>query len=907
MDLFLIHCLILAWGSIGISRYWNKGPLDILLAAAVLAWANLIITSLILAAVGRLGDPLFFFWVSTLLTALPFLIAKIRPPTDFCIGPPQHSSSRQYNPWLLSCFFLSLLFLCAAVITIAFTYAPNNPGALTHYLPRALYYLGQNSLAHFDAADYRQIYPPINGPVLNIFGLVYHPPLQCLNIFNFFAWSVSGIAIFRVCRLLACSPHASLIASWAMLTAIPVIARTISVSPDLLVVAGILSALVFILKWKQSQRPHDALLFCLALGATAGASLIATALVLALGALWSVKFYKKKPPASPNIRAWILPVIVALILAAPYLIINLYGLAQSNPTPILPSDAGLIGPEIGNILRSFKVSSPLFILNEHTAGIGLTGIFLIFSGIWYGYQNRRRDISFNGLIWLSLGWFSTGSILHLWMPQNLGKLLPAFLLLTPCAAALIDKASHFSGARRYATNVILFILIGSNLWADCNYLLRNTDRPLLPLLKAGFVPPALPTLPLLAVHRLSVQTHLNINTDGVDESISPFLVQGNQQCITSKRETDLSAYNLISRATTSRNRAYDNSVKQSSYILFPIPNKRTSGVEFLCSFGTGSVTRDYFGILPQAGQTAAIDGNKTVLITLERIPEQDTNFDIIRLELNGLNTEDHNRLLVYAKHDANSDKLLAKFTHDKITEISIPTPFQHLLFKIIDITNEQEIGSSTLPYLPQSTDELKPLDPKQPSNNQSLFVHDLVTSQDTGGIIAEGLLPTEGPFPQWNIPFIRWAKQEEIKIIIPESPELKLLQLSFSVRLHVRPKGGLEVLLNGQIVQHYRLEGQTIWLDDTLTLTPQPGVNIIQFRDAVLKDEPDWIGYLDRYPDVKDYLLSEKIPLEAGARQHYKDRGKAEGRILERNDIKPKTTDSHYFMFRNIRLEGFES
>ena len=91
-----------------------------------------------------------------------------------------------------------------------------------------------------------------------------------------------------------------------------------------------------------------------------------------------------------------------------------------------------------------------------------------------------------------------------------------------------------------------------------------------------------------------------------------------------------------------------------------------------------------------------------------------------------------------------------------------------------------------------------------------------------------------------------------------------------------------------------------------MEFTPHPGENVVEFRDIPLPSEPDWLEYLERYPDVKNYLITRKLPLEQGAHDHFESNGRAEGRSIHLRAV-PGPDEGYYFMFRNIRLEGFRT
>ena len=75
-------------------------------------------------------------------------------------------------------------------------------------------------------------------------------------------------------------------------------------------------------------------------------------------------------------------------------------------------------------------------------------------------------------------------------------------------------------------------------------------------------------------------------------------------------------------------------------------------------------------------------------------------------------------------------------------------------------------------------------------------------------------------------------------------------------------------------------------------------------RDSI-SDEPDWLDYLERYPDVKNFVLSQKVPLEQGGREHWESFGRKETRTLDVKHEPVTVPDSLYYVFRSLRVEGF--
>jgi hypothetical protein len=909
MDLFLLHSLILIWTSIGAARCLTPRVPEQLLAAALLAWGNIVATSLFLSMLHWLGEPVWFFSTSSLLAVVTCLVSMLLAPegqADF--------SSPETRPhrWLLGAFILTTGPLAFASLAVAYTYEPNNSDSLIYHLPRAMYYLGQGNLAHFTAADPRQIYLPFNYNLLQLFGLIYGAPLQCLNFFNIAAWVVSGIAAYRLCRLGTFGADASLIACWLVLTATPVLAQAATTTPDLPVGAAMLCALVFALRWKQTRQMRYATLTGLAVGLSAGSDLGALLFLLTAGLLLSAWLYWRwRTNEGDGLRAWIIPASLACAFTLPFVLINLVEKGDAVRQILdyaFPGQKAESAP--GNSLgfmQFLRPHPPLLVLNEDSVGFGLAGLLFLLGAAFCLITYRKLSAGATWSVCLGLGWIAASLLLPTGFSSDPRNFVPALALLSPGVAGVIDAGRERRTVARYACYLALLLVALVAGWSGGIYLLRNTSRPLDPLLHAAFVPPGLPSLPLLLEYHLSRQTRINIDTDGANERIFPLMTLRRDQRFTSRSEGDPDAYRILSRSSQSRNSDYQNLSRLSIYTLVPIPTKRTAGVEFLATIGRDASARDYFGIEPHAGRTAPVDSNRFLLITLSAAPRQPEDPAQTHIKLEGLNPEDQARLVVVQENDDGTTVPLAAFTADDETTIATTRPFHRLVFRALDEKSGAEIGVGTIPYLPQMSAAYKPIDSSRPSNGRSIFVTEMVLSRDTKVIAGEGLLPTEGPFPQWDLPYIRWARRPSISLTIPPTPELAVLQLSFSLRLHVRAKAAVEVLFNGEPVQHYRIEDRTTWLDQTLKLIPRKGENIVEFRDVSLKNEPDWLDYLKRYPDVMEHLVTHNIPLEQGAREHYEMHGRAEGRTLQTMEMPALAPDSYYFVFRNIRLEGFRS
>src|SRR4051812_46072480 len=80
MALFLAHTIILLAASHGAARSLLRHSVDRLLATAMLAWGNLVFTSLLLASLHHLGGPAWFFRSSLAIALVTWwLVRRINP------------------------------------------------------------------------------------------------------------------------------------------------------------------------------------------------------------------------------------------------------------------------------------------------------------------------------------------------------------------------------------------------------------------------------------------------------------------------------------------------------------------------------------------------------------------------------------------------------------------------------------------------------------------------------------------------------------------------------------------------------------------------------------------------------------------------------------------------------------
>ena len=945
MALFLAHTIILLCASFGAARSLVRGLADRIIATAVLAWTNLVVTSLLLSCLHHLGSSAWFFRASLLLALVTWRVLSWVTPVPV----PAPADDAKPSRLLLGIFILTLAPLVYASIRIALTYEPNNYDSLSYHLPRVMYYLGQNSLAHFDTGNPRQIYFPFNSNLLQLLGLIYDAPLQCLTFINLASWGIAGLAVYRICRLNALGANSALVATWLAVTATQIVAQATATTNDLPTGAGLMAALLFMLRWRQTRQSRDALLAGLAAGLTLGSKLTViyfapAAGLLVLAIAWSHWRQGETRAFFTGLRAWVLPGLLFLGLAAPFAVINValkhqwinhdydylilnrpvsfacFG--QTSAAYLLqlfiePLHRFTYDPAFTNQLNVWGQKtffphwnenyafSPLLLfppdLNEDHVWFGFAGPFILLCGIFCVFR-RRNPPPETWLAVLGLGWFATFFFLNKWSLYNQRYFVPTVLVLSPCAAAVIEAG--WTGPRsRRILRAFLIAIAASALWMAGVYLFKNSSRPYAPLWAGTTPPPALPALPQVMVDRLSTQSRINIDSTDGNERIFLLMDLGHNQRFTSFFKPNPAAYNVFSEWGFVRKVAYSNIEQLSSYTVVAVPTKATAGVEFLGTLGSHLYALDYYGLVPHPEQAAATEGNHNVLVVLSYGPRNPGRYAKMRVKVAGLNAPDHARLTLGVDYEDGTSGTLATFTSSGEAPAPFDRPFRRFTVRVTDEASGQEIGAIDIPYLFRD----QPPEVEAPDNPTQLFSEELIAPEPKGMITTTGLAAPEGPYPQWDLPLIRWAHAPVLRLEIPATKDLKQLKLSFSLRLHTRDSASIDVVLNGELVKNYPVEGRTTWLTEDLLLTPRAGVNVIEFRNVVVGTEPDWLDYLERYPDIKNYVVSQKLPLAQGAREHYEAFGKHETRTLNlvRHTEKIAMPEQLYFAFRSLHVEGY--
>lgn len=949
MPIFLVHVFILGFASFATAKRVLSHRLDQLIGATLLFWANIVVTCLGLSLLGELDDFRWLLRGSLLLAGITFLLVRRCPPA--AAAEPADTSTP--HPLLFLAAGLTLVLALAANVSIAAAYAPSNYDSLTYHLPRTAYYLGQGSLAHFATADFRQVYYPYNFNLLQLLGFAYHAPAPTLTFFNVAAWLLTGLSVYRTAQLAGYSANASFAAAWFLLTSLEVLAQATSTTLDLPCGAALAAAVSFALRWRITQQHRDALFAGVALSMSLGTKLIAIFFIPAFGVLLLViawHFWRRgaRDVFFRRVGHWIAPAALSIPLGASFLF---YNYAATGELMTNRMDFTLNKPfEWGCAVHTAKaylvqifaepmarltfdieqihtlnqwfaahvfanwnpayVFSPLFTippdLNEDHVFFGYAGPLLLICAVVCLARDWRLQRPVTWMAFVGLGWFAAYFAYNKWSLYNQRYFVPPMILLAPCIAAVLDAGWSGPGALRKIKRFLFLAVTAIAAWSGGYYLLKNSIRPV--PLPGTSRPNPLPTLPPQLAESLAGQPWVNVDSYGTNERVYPLMLASPASQFTSGPVIDPARFHLFSFWKATRNFIFSNLVYPASYTVFPFPGKRTAGVEFLGTIEEKMADSfDYVGLPSHAADLPATPANANVLVIVEY---NANSSDPIRLgngrvRVVGLNPTDGVVAHVFTERADGSREPLFQADHHDWVRISVQQPFQRLVVELRDRTTQQVVAEGEIPFTVRKSDLLVA---PQISEN-TLYSRQLVTNESIWGLTLEGLSSAEGPYPQWDLPLLRWAKQPTVKITLPPDPKLRTIRVFFSTRLQVREESTLEIRHNGVPLQHFILTGSTTWLDQTVDIQAAPGINVVELIDRSSNESPDWLGYLDKNPDVKSYVLAQsETPPEKAAEEHYRIHGRAEGRQLplrRRGGATPAPPpESLYYLYRSLRIDG---
>jgi hypothetical protein len=792
--------------------------------------------------------------------------------------------------------FLTLAPIALAGAWVAAHYLPTDPASLGLSLTRSLWQISSGSILALPADNAGQALHPFNYGLLQVWALVLQPSLQALNFFNLIGWLAAGFAVHRLARVAGCGANSALTAGWCALLATPVLAQSQTVGPVLCTGATLVAAASFTLDWVKRGRLATAAFAGLLAGLAAGSHLAALLLVLALVTLG---FVLGLPPRKDHGWKAALPGLGLGLL--PYFLVNAPLLAEQGLgawrlawQQLAEKSTGL---GVATLMPLWRTPDPLLAPNEDAVGLGWTGLVCVAAvALTFGRAGSYgRSAAWLGLP--ALAWLMACTMASHWIGLGSGALVPGLLLAAPCVALLIDRI-------KLPTRI--WVLLGTglalgSLWSTQLYLRHNAYRPLEPLLDSTLAGRQHAPLPPLLKQRLQEEPRLTLNANGDDLLLHALLGRPRPGRSVDEAGGKDTAYIVFARTAGAVFAREGGFATRPAYALIPFPEKPSAGVEHLGHMHLGSTQRGFFGLTADAARQASRPTDRALLAMIGPGPDP-ANPSQLQLEVIGLNPADQARLEAFAENEGGRRELLATFATGGSQLVTRSGTLQRVTWQLVSADDGRALSAVTLADTPSGP----PQAPSLSANPHPSSGFELISAEDQPGVSCTGLLPAEGPFPQWNLPVIRWARDETVTLRVKAGPGTSTLRLGFSARLYVRRRAVLEIACNGTPVKTIAFNDPTTWQEQLIELPARAGENVIELRDRPLPPEPDWAGYLERYADVKRYVEMMRQPPFEGAREHYEQSGRAEGRIITMIRPPRPAPGTFYFMFRSLRVEEIQ-
>jgi len=893
MIIFLIHLFLISFVSYKITQRFLPDVLERVLAAFILVWANLVVTALLLSCFILLGNRYFYFSLSVLMTLVGYgIVYKKNPyPSIEWKSIIRQFFQYSYSLWDIFLFLTFLFFICVNIV-IAFSFRPNGWDSLAYHLPRIYFYLGQGHLGHFTTGDFRMIFFPFNYELLQLLCVTYGQPDWLLNYTNLFCWIFAGIALFVICRRIGLKTGTALLSSWIGLTATLVLAYATITYNDLPTAVPLLIGVVFALRWFDDQHWKNVVFAGIAFGLSAGSKLTIFffwPMGIIIPGFILYRIIKKKitlQQAFQGVRHWIVGALIAFILTAPFMMINYY-YAKQLITP--GSDFMLNRPfnwrSPGKTLYTYGlqlVFDPFqrvaidmpgknvtagarnfleprvrkYLLPDWDLNYTASNLSILYSGlsedfVWFGFAGplvvlsvlwtlvsrptRKSNVTWLGLA--SMIWIITYCIQFKWYYGIQRYFIGAFLLGIPCTGYFIETLIERSSIIKY---VIKFCIVSIVLTSALFGYIYVMNKALLLLVDPAYYSESRQRSPRIRQelsHQKNInivfgQEYLNFSQEHFGEKLYHLMDIGRAQTFRLDTVTRKGWYNIYSCPSASKEILYSNRPSTSSYVTIAIPDKKTPGVEFLDSiYFIGSLYFHYYGYDDGIKAADSLKNNNLIMIKVVFDGITGDGFSKLRLSLNGCRDADSFTTEVYYKDIIGNRTLGCTFTKDSIQSLVVPQFFTGLYV----LVHEKQTG------LLKGEGEIKvrEFNSGQTTTSGTITKEDLIKVALPHRVLLDGFRLPEGPYPQWDLPAVRWANRSRVRLAFysQEDAPGKPILLSMSFRPHIRQTALMVVSFNGKKLKEYTLTSGNSWRNDELQLTPKGGANTLEFEFPLMKNE----------------------------------------------------------------------
>ena len=285
--LAVIYLVVLAGALVAGVRSPQLGWLRAALAVFLLMWAVLILTAQFLSLFSALNVTWLFVGVSLFIAAgASFCLRKIHPARSLYF--PEFKSP--FGP-RVAVLVMAFLVVSAALVLIgdlklAKGFLPANPDSIVYRFPRAYWYFGEGSLAHFsNQGEPRPQFYPLNGVIAYLPLLHFQLGPRWFSAMSLVCWLMAGLSTYVFARDLGGPRVVAAATAWTILLTPNVLIQSLSTNDELIAAAPLVAGLFFLHRWYHARQPFDALLGVIGLTISAGTKLHVSYYILLIAAI----------------------------------------------------------------------------------------------------------------------------------------------------------------------------------------------------------------------------------------------------------------------------------------------------------------------------------------------------------------------------------------------------------------------------------------------------------------------------------------------------------------------------------------------------------------------------------------------------------------------------------------------
>jgi hypothetical protein len=108
---------------------------------------------------------------------------------------------------------------------------------------------------------------------------------------------------------------------------------------------------------------------------------------------------------------------------------------------------------------------------------------------------------------------------------------------------------------------------------------------------------------------------------------------------------------------------------------------------------------------------------------------------------------------------------------------------------------------------------------------------DLIESNPPVHVNVIGMRDSEGPYPEWSLPRVRWATKPivELGFFNPAMRTFAQVVLEFEAQPYARQSAEMAVAVNGTDIRRLQID-TGMWHRQSITFCPQVGHNVVELR-----------------------------------------------------------------------------